>query len=1316
MTYIYGLDRDQHFISRNDLEKRESKKRLDDVKRIEEAKYKLNYGPGNEAALTPRPPSRSSGNRLSSALIGAGKWALDSPVSPTSVFSTPYRLGASVVESGIRRDLDPVKREFIDRPKQLGSALLSGEKAVNLAYPGNLGTVARKQIERVPKIGRPAAQVADIATSPLTIATAGGAGALAGGGSKLGQMLAPIAGRSFGTRLAAETGIGAAALAGSELAGRGAEELGAPGPVVGAAALAGGLAGGIGGVRGARKAFGAATLAGSDPNILKGVVREDGPIDPRTAEIMGIEPKARLSVREPGELRSVDEVLANREVNETGLAIEDVEHYLNWAREDVSNAQGAVKYALDNDLSDDILREAQQALKDAVRDESSLTRELARRQVTSNLPDDLSIGGGSVPRSLIKFKKPESKILPTERARDIVNRGLRQVAGVGVTENLEATPIVRESKSITGRMGNLTRQLGAIGQGAEHALDVDPKTGISRQFGESIQDIAWDFSKYESKMNSDQLLLMQTLRDKQELLTQIALDSGILKEEDLLVPKDPRGFWLTRWGTVRDVPPPELLPKFAKAPGEAGFEKSREFQTMRQGRAAGYQYPSYSNAAESYGKALAERVKGEYAKPYTKGLKEYAEEQGIPTGGRVDVGGEVVTDLPPAWADTLNREFGTKQRHDSEFTHIVSAVNTAGKTVWASVDASWMGIQGLLTAAVSPRRAGKALALSLRSQVDPEFKALWMAKKNKELLAVGKPTLDDWAAANLHFAGSKGEGLDIRPVTEGAIGKVTQGKYNPIRASNQLFSDMGDFNRMLGAELYYNNLNLGKKVMFQGIEEGTAESQLDEIAAAVNRATGYSDTAFGGDVGKIALFAPKFLQSQLEVLVKSFSDGGVEGAIARQQLIRLFGFGIGLTFTANAIKTGSTDPMDWASATELNPTSSNFMRIRDVGGADVSIFGPWDSLIRGIVATVQGDTSYIPRSKASPIVSKGWDLITGKDFLGKNTRDPENFIRSLFPFSVREAGEEPLVSTLIGMLGIKSSPLSSKEKVDQALSNAGIERSDPEYLIKRREYIAKNPDIVPSAVSDKGKKAQEITTNTRSREKANSDKTLDDTQTLVEFRENRKDLNTANRIRLEEAVGKFKDKPSTKQEKWVSTYFNLYEQSKDDINPDKVDSDKLDPLVAKWINDNGEEALDFVRRYTQAGQTEVDKQYLIDLATLDRAGYFDINKYQHMKSDLSSESIDNYRGIVSAARSSDPKLSAMSFGAAANRVLRERGLTRTQIQDVIRAGSDAFKSREYLAMKRKYGKELLWFNDNTRWSNYQNYKPKGVRVSSALKR
>jgi hypothetical protein len=120
------------------------------------------------------------------------------------------------------------------------------------------------------------------------------------------------------------------------------------------------------------------------------------------------------------------------------------------------------------------------------------------------------------------------------------------------------------------------------------------------------------------------------------------------------------------------------------------------------------------------------------------------------------------------------------------------------------------------------------------------------------------------------------------------------------------------------------------------------------------------------------------------------------------------------------------------------------MRIRDVGGNDVSLFGPWDSLMRAISSAGKGDFSYIARTKASPAVGIAWDLLSGKTFTGKEAGTPEYFLRQLLPFSVSEIGAEPISKTAIGLTGVKASPLTVTEQVERGR----YEQLNPEEQFK----------------------------------------------------------------------------------------------------------------------------------------------------------------------------------------------------------------------------------------------------------------------------
>jgi len=121
----------------------------------------------------------------------------------------------------------------------------------------------------------------------------------------------------------------------------------------------------------------------------------------------------------------------------------------------------------------------------------------------------------------------------------------------------------------------------------------------------------------------------------------------------------------------------------------------------------------------------------------------------------------------------------------------------------------------------------------------------------------------------------------------------------------------------------------------------------------------------------------------------------LEQRYARRALLRMVGAGVGLTAAANAARGYETDYRPTVNG-RWNP---NFIRIRNVFGRDVSVFGPYDSILRLIVGTgagftptrdEEGEWSIRPgeainvgRGLGAPHVSLAWDVISGEDAIGQ---------------------------------------------------------------------------------------------------------------------------------------------------------------------------------------------------------------------------------------------------------------------------------------------------------------------------------------------
>lgn len=645
----------------------------------------------------------------------------------------------------------------------------------------------------------------------------------------------------------------------------------------------------------------------------------------------------------------------------------------------------------------------------------------------------------------------------------------------------------------------------------------------------------------------------------------------------------------------------------------------------------------------------------------------------------------------------------------------IAKLNSLLRGMWATGDGSWFGIQGLLSI---PRMLVKG---DFKDAADTLFIPMAVLAGNKtimtqhlnrliENLPEGAPSLFQIHQGGLHLAFLKGN-VDFN---------FTLFDKLPFFKPDEAFMAAGDIARV---SMFYNEwLRYGAK----------GKGSIEQIAAAVNRATGIAETPFGGQIGSFALFAPRFFQSQLEIISKAFTDGSIEGILARRQLLTLIGTGTALTFAANYVR---------GEETILDPRDPNFLRIRNIAGSDISVFGPWDSLAKLIVHLGSGDLGYA-RTKFGPLASLMSNIITGETFIGDpvqsnpyniagevinqakqvaqgefNITDMDaatnNTLKSLFlPFAWQEVGKEAPLSSALNFFGVKNSPLSRVETIDVNMTNLGLDPNDP---LDRRQYIAEHPEYRPQA-TEVDKAAIDYRGDIQDRRQLNEDGTADDSLRLVEFRENRKSLSRELRAKLETLYrGRDDFKADTPQKRWVASYFDLFAQAQDPISHDII-GQEFDRLQAQWIEANGDAALDYVNRYLQIDKGDIELQYLNDMRELDKLGYFDTPKfdpYIYQLSGLTDKQIEDYRDRVSAARSVNPELAKRSFKQSLREILGGE-LTEDQIWAINKAGSESYANEEIARLKEIQPHLFQWFNPNATWSNYLEAKGESVELPSPV--
>ncbi len=866
------------------------------------------------------------------------------------------------------------------------------------------------------------------------------------------------------------------------------------------------------------------------------------------------------------------------------------------------------------------------------------------------------ISGGANPESLVTPQEPGIGLTKGEKVGNALLSIQKFIVGHGVLNNEIATPIAKEYNRINAVLKTQATNLGKVAQLAEKIIPMDENLNIN----------------------------MNNLTPAQSSVAE-ALNRHV--------------------------------DNFKATLNEHGieFKDVQDFADEVRSNATGKD-KRFSDILTEYGNAIAGKVADKWLKGQIDTISSSIKDANklgidIPTES-VNVNGISSVKLPPEVGLVLSR--AVKKVHPqagSEAGQLFNAVNNAFRNLWATGDLSFQFIQNLPTLVDNPKLAGEVAKLTMQSINDPTTFAKWSIQHDNQAYGV-RPTISRWIENELHIAPDTGVGTDI----EGLPGRVKNlpGVGKLIQKSDTAFVENGNFTRVKLADYLYDNWkNHG---ILNGLDAPAGASEAEvmrSIAKAANRSTGYASSGFGGSLGSATLFAPRFLQSQLETLVKAFTDGGIEGQVARRQMIKLITIGSGITVAANAAR---------GEDTIFDPRDSNFMRIRNVKGADLSVFGPWDSLLRGLVRSVPhieqngdftlGDPSYMVRSKLSPVLSIGVDLLKGENVIGDKVapelptsidaikNDASLAKNTTLPFALRGIGDEPAVVSGAGFVGMKGAPLTGKEILKNTLTNNGIKESDPDYLIKKREYLAAHPDDIPTAQGSY-KDAQNVQQDISARRKLNDDKVISGAQSLAQFRDNRKVLLQEQRDKLSVLI---KDPPSkvanTDQEKWLKSYFDIFKQNQDPITK-TIDAQSFDKAVADWTNKNGSAALNFVNRYTGAGLNTAESSYFNDLRKLDAAGYFKMKQYRGMKSDLTEKEIDNIKQQVDSARIANPALQKQSIAQTTSDLFKGH-LSSAELADVVNAGKQAYQNPEIQKFKDSHRKELMWFNPKADWNAYTN--------------
>ena len=458
---------------------------------------------------------------------------------------------------------------------------------------------------------------------------------------------------------------------------------------------------------------------------------------------------------------------------------------------------------------------------------------------------------------------------------------------------------------------------------------------------------------------------------------------------------------------------PDAVTKAAQREYQVRAQEAQKAETRAQAsRSRADAYTSKRESTEAELNRLTDEMNA------LKGRWQQAQERarqtprGMGQVGMVELQGYAFPDALASAANNVLTNEGRLSGKGSTPLRVVNAVNNLYRGVRATADDSALFIQGLLGLAKDQKAYGEALKVNFKAWGNQGDRALgeFLVEFDNAAVEAGLPTASEWARAGLHVGGSETE-FTVATGLGGIMKKIQNAPI--LRQSNRAFGYFGDTLRLRWAQ----DELAGMLRSGRTLDEVAVSGDLASIAKAVNGATGWSPEKFATDFGELLMFAPRYFQSRLDTLGRAVAGlrpgAAVDQRIARDSLLKLIAGGTAITYLANWSRGHDTDArpaiQDERGNWRRNP---NFMRIRDIAGQDISVFGPWDSLLGAFITTATGDPARAVRILSSGSVQQMWDFFSEKDGMGRPVRDtPQHFAewlaRSWTPFQT-----EPIVKAV----------------------------------------------------------------------------------------------------------------------------------------------------------------------------------------------------------------------------------------------------------------------------------------------------------------
>jgi hypothetical protein len=396
-----------------------------------------------------------------------------------------------------------------------------------------------------------------------------------------------------------------------------------------------------------------------------------------------------------------------------------------------------------------------------------------------------------------------------------------------------------------------------------------------------------------------------------------------------------------------------------------------------------------------------------------------------------------------ALQDIMPTEFWGKNQLESAHA-AAKFYNGFFKATNATMDNSSIGIQGLISLSKElsnpkvwnqwvrgkPTPAIQAIFANFKAWFDPDVMRSFLATYDQRALENGVLDSVAWAKHGLQGPATEYTEALARPGLGTRVGRLPV-----IKQADRAFQAHGYTQRLGGVNTDLMNLLASKGWKpGQPIKQFVSDDDIKTIAKEWNRSTGQSHRRFLGPIGDSVQFAARFTSARLEFLGKGLMGSiprvgpmpplSLDQRLARNSFIRFYSSAITTTFAANYFRGYPTDVrptiVDKNGKRHNNP---NFMRIRNVFGADISAFGPMNAMHNLFInAAIGSPATFVnPGSGIMSLFEKlilqrdefGREMPRPMDFPGGTTRWGMSMIGEFIPWSIEEMGEilKPLADT-----------------------------------------------------------------------------------------------------------------------------------------------------------------------------------------------------------------------------------------------------------------------------------------------------------------